>query len=88
MSDNINSPSHYTHLLGVECIDVAEHFNYCMGNALKYIWRADFKGQAMDDLRKARWYIDREIKRREQEYIESLNTGWDTLPGATDWSKV
>lgn len=64
--DLINHPPHYTsHKSGVECIQVTEHMSFCLGNALKYIWRADEKGNALDDLRKARWYIDRELARRE-----------------------
>jgi hypothetical protein len=39
--------------------------NFCLGNAMKYIWRAGQKGDALEDLRKARFYLDREIKRRE-----------------------
>lgn len=74
-TDNVNSPPHYTHL-PVECIDVAENFNYNMGNALKYIWRADYKGEALNDLRKAAWYINREVERREKEYVRSLNQDW------------
>jgi len=62
--DPVNSPKHYTsHPSGVECIQVTEHMNFCLGNAIKYIWRADLKG-GLEDLKKARWYIDREIKRR------------------------
>lgn len=64
-SDEVNSPGHYT-WLPVEAIEITERFNFCMGNALKYIIRADFKGRAVEDLRKARWYIDREIQRREE----------------------
>jgi len=37
---------------------------FCLGNAVKYIWRADLKNDAVEDLRKARCYIDREIERR------------------------
>jgi hypothetical protein len=37
--------------------------NFCLGNAVKYIWRAGEKGDAVEDLRKARWYLDREIAR-------------------------
>lgn len=62
---DINAPSHYTHL-PVEAIDITEHFNFNMGNALKYIWRADYKGDPLKDLRKAAWYINREIARRER----------------------
>lgn len=65
-SDPINHPPHYTaHPSGVECIQITEHMNFCLGNAIKYIWRADRKGDAIADLKKARWYIDREIQRRE-----------------------
>ena len=64
--DAIN-PSHYkSHPSGVECIEIAEHFGYNLGNALKYIWRAGLKGDAVVDLKKAAWYLDREIKRREK----------------------
>ena len=62
--DPVNSPAHYTnHPSGIECIEVTEHMNFCRGNAIKYIWRAGEKGDEIEDLQKARWYIDREIKR-------------------------
>jgi hypothetical protein len=38
--------------------------NFCLGNAVKYIWRADLKGNDIEDLKKAEWYIQREIERR------------------------
>lgn len=67
MSDPVNNPSHYTgHPSGVEAITITEHFNFCLGNAIKYIWRAGMKGDALEDLKKARWYLDREISRHEQ----------------------
>jgi hypothetical protein len=63
--DSIN-PQHYRqHPSGVECIEVTQHFNYCLGNVIKYVWRAGLKQDAVEDLRKAAWYIDREIRRRE-----------------------
>ena len=66
MTDPVNHPAHYTgHPSGIEAIQVTEHFNFCLGNAIKYIWRAGLKGDALQDLRKARWYLDREIKRLE-----------------------
>jgi hypothetical protein len=66
--DLVNHPPHYTaHPSGVECIQITEHMGFCLGNAVKYIWRADAKGNALDDLRKARFYINREIARREAE---------------------
>lgn len=69
--DPVNHPAHYReHPSGVECITITEHMNFCLGNAVKYIWRAGLKGadperSALEDLRKARWYLDREISRRE-----------------------
>lgn len=65
MSDPVNHPSHYTsHPSGIECIDVVEHMGFNLGNAIKYLWRADEKGNALEDLRKAAWYVAREIQRR------------------------
>lgn len=63
-TDPVNHPAHYTkHPSGVECIDVTEWMNFNKGNAMKYIWRAGDKGDEIEDLRKAAWYLDREIKR-------------------------
>lgn len=65
MSDPVNHPTHYNaHPSGVECITVTEHMGFNLGNAVKYIWRADLKGDAIEDLRKAAWYIQRELLRR------------------------
>lgn len=65
VTDNVNNPKHYqNHPSGIECIEVTEHFNFCLGNAIKYIWRADSKGNDIEDLQKAAWYIDREIALR------------------------
>lgn len=64
--DPVSHPSYYTsHPSGVECITIAEHMTFCIGNAIKYLWRAGLKdGQpSLQDLQKARWYIDREILR-------------------------
>jgi len=67
MADSVNRPVHYTsHPSGVECIEVVEHFNFTIGNAIKYLWRSGLKDDAVEDLRKARWYIDREIERLEK----------------------
>lgn len=66
-TDNINHPPHYNnHPSGVECIEIIEHFPFCVGNAIKYLWRAGLKGDALEDLRKARWMIEREIQRLER----------------------
>ena len=65
--DAVNHPKHYTaHPSGVECIQVTEHMNFCIGNVVKYLFRADHKGSPIEDLKKARWYLDREIQRREK----------------------
>jgi hypothetical protein len=64
MTDLINHPPHYTsHPSGVECIDVTEHFNFNIGSAIKYLWRHNYKHDPISDLKKAKWYIDREIGR-------------------------
>ena len=68
MPNPVDHPPHYNaHPSGVECIDVVEHMGFNLGNAIKYIWRADLKGDALEDLRKAAWYVNREIQKRTQE---------------------
>lgn len=65
IEDKVNHPDHYnSHPSGIECIQVTEHLNFCLGNAIKYIWRADDKENDIEDLRKAVWYVNREIERR------------------------
>jgi hypothetical protein len=63
MSDNINHPPHYTHS-DIEPINVIESWGlgFHLGNALKYIARAGHKGDTVEDLRKAHWYIARAIE--------------------------
>ena len=65
--EKINHPNHYKGVPNIECIDVVEHFNFNRGNAIKYIWRADKKENEIEDLKKALWYIQREIERLEKE---------------------
>lgn len=63
--DPVNHPKHYTsHPSGIECIQVVRHMGFNLGNAMKYIWRADEKGNDIQDLEKAAWYIADEIKKR------------------------
>lgn len=70
MKDVVNKPPHYTeHPSGIECIQVTEHMGFNLGNAIKYIWRCDLKKDAIEDLKKAKWYIEREISKREQHNI-------------------
>ena len=66
--DAVNSPRHYNANGNIECIDsieasmsVEQFKGYCKGNAQKYIWRMSYKKNAIEDLRKARWYLDRLI---------------------------
>ena len=64
---NVDHPLHYNSQgSGIECIDVVEWMGFSLGNAIKYIWRADHKGNDIEDLEKARWYLDREIERRKK----------------------
>jgi hypothetical protein len=64
---NVDHPLHYNSQgSGIECIDVVEWMGFSLGNAIKYIWRADHKGNDIEDLEKARWYLDREIGRRKK----------------------
>ena len=64
MTDLVNHPPHYTsHPSGIEAIQVTRHMNFNLGNAMKYIWRAGQKGDAIQDLEKAMFYIADEIRR-------------------------
>ena len=64
--DPVNHPKHYTdHPSGIECIQVTRHMNFNCGNAIKYLWRAGKKDVTVQDLKKAAWYIQDEIKRLE-----------------------
>ena len=68
MTDNVNNPKHYTSdPSGIECIEISENWSFCLGNALKYIWRSGKKDAEAEiqDLQKAAWYINDEIKRLE-----------------------
>lgn len=70
--DPVSHPVHYnsgtaTCSCGrrIECIDITRHMSFNLGNVLKYIWRADHKGKTIEDLKKAVWYLQDEIKTRE-----------------------
>ena len=64
----VNHPNHYN-VGKIEVIDAIEDWglNFNLGNAVKYIARADHKGKPIEDLEKARWYIEREIERRKSD---------------------
>lgn len=72
--DNVNHPKHYNqHPSGIECIEIIQWYNFCIGNAIKYLWRNGLKTEQgmsnkekqIEDLRKAIWYINKEIERIE-----------------------
>jgi len=67
-TDSVNPPHYKAHPSGIECIEITESMNFCLGNAVKYIWRAGLKNPSnpVEDLSKARWYIEREISRLER----------------------
>lgn len=72
MNEQVDHPQHYNdHPAGVECITVVEHFNFNLGNVIKYVWRAGMKPgvDTLTDLRKAAWYVQREIERLERKRV-------------------
>ena len=75
IKDMVNSPPHYNQN-GIECIDAIEsatghNFKYYLqGNIMKYLWRFDYKGKPVEDLKKARWYLDALIKDVEAEEVD------------------
>jgi hypothetical protein len=75
--DPVNHPAHYNqHPSGVECVTIASGFDYCLGNCVKYLWRAGLKADdPLEDLRKAAWYLDYRIKQLEEK------RGQCTVPG-------
>ncbi|QFG09440.1 hypothetical protein I5H08_gp047 [Mycobacterium phage Yuna] len=81
VGDAVDQPSHYNQgppCKGcgrpIECLDITEHMNFCLGNTVKYVWRCDLKHDAIEDLRKARKYLDTEIARREAQLVAEFTT--------------
>ena len=73
--DSVNHPQYYcSHPSGVECIDITRHYNFAIGNAIKYLWRAGLKKEQgmsaiekeIEDCKKAIWYINDHIKHLEK----------------------
>ena len=60
MSDLINNPAHYTQQ-PIECIEITEHLNFNLGNAVKYLWRYEDKAKPLEDLKKAHYYLKRQF---------------------------
>lgn len=65
--DMVNHPQHYS-VHGIEPIDYIEShdLNFNLGNVIKYVSRAPFKGTELQDLKKAKWYLEREIKKHDK----------------------
>lgn len=76
--EDLNNPEHYT-ADGLEVIDVIEAFdlNFNLGNVLKYVLRSERKGCPLRDLKKAKWYLDRQVVSTEQmEQPQRLSASW------------
>tara|TARA_R110000822_G_scaffold73759_3_gene177323 strand:+ start:219 stop:437 length:219 start_codon:yes stop_codon:yes gene_type:complete len=72
MKDMVNNPKHYlSHPSGIETIEITEHMNFCLGNVIKYVLRAEHKGSKLEDLKKAAWYLNREISNEEKNINQS-----------------
>lgn len=75
--DPVNRPSHYTEGRKFETIEVIEDWDlgFCLGNAVKYISRAGRKSNQIEDLKKAVWYVERQIEalKAEEELESSVN---------------
>jgi hypothetical protein len=70
--ENVNHPKHYI-VKGIEPIEYIEShdFNFNLGNVIKYVSRADYKGSEIEDLKKAKWYLEKEIETRIKREIEN-----------------
>ncbi|MFB7906435.1 DUF3310 domain-containing protein [Kitasatospora sp. NPDC001309] len=66
VNDPVNHPNHYT-WLPIEVIEITKHLGFVLGNVVKYVLRAGRKGSKLEDLRKARWYLDYAIRELEKE---------------------
>jgi hypothetical protein len=66
-SEKVEHPSHYNRGDLPECIEIIEalELDFCLGNAMKYLYRAGAKGDRVEDIRKARWYLDRWLRANE-----------------------
>ncbi len=80
MQSNVDHPKHYTsHPSGVECIEIARYYPFSIGSAIKYLWRAGLKKDAelsdkekeIEDLEKARWFINDRINELKHEISKS-----------------
>ena len=63
MTDNVNHPSHYADNGPFECIELTQRYDFCLGNAIKYLWRHNDKGRPLEEQSRARKKVQREIDR-------------------------
>lgn len=86
--ETVNHPDHYNQ--GIEAIDIIEswNLNFSLGNAIKYILRAPYKGSKREDIQKAIWYLERELQRKEskEENIDTMEIY--SLDGRLDGSNI
>ena len=77
--DNLNPDYYKVHPSGIEAIQITEHFGFCLGNVIKYVWRAGLKDNTAEDLKKAMWYLERELsKYSKPEVKEFVRDSWAT----------
>ena len=82
MSHPIDHPSHYTQY-PVECIEITRHLPFALGNAVKYVWRCNDKGNRLQDLQKAMWYLQDYQKTGSASARSMHRTRWNDV-----WEKV
>lgn len=75
-TDMVNHPPHYAPMEGIDfdCIDVTRHMSFDVGNAVKYMWRADRKN-GREDLEKAQWYIRDAIRHGDPVFVGGATWG-------------
>lgn len=87
--ETVNHPDHYNGNCSIECIDaivgmlgLEATVYFCLGNAVKYMWRKDYKGKEKEDMRKASWYLA-QVERLSEEYDDSKQY-YDAISRITD----
>jgi len=88
MGDKVSHPDHYNWLPGIECMDVVKHFDFLLGNVLKYCWRSGKKGSEseLDDLKKALYYLQEKIKLVEAEQVDTVSNSALSMLGRIGYS--
>ena len=66
MGEAVDHPPHYNQVPGIECIDVVKHFDFVLGNVIKYAWRAGNKNDRLEDLKKMLWYAQFAVTEEEK----------------------